>query len=265
MAKKKIVVEKIDGFKTRSKKVIGGAESYDSLTGPNPQAGAPCPTYPFTRASIDSMTCEQLEIAVHQMIPLRSAAYGSDDPTCKQEFNDLNNYLKSAMQRCGSQSGSGTVPCTALVNGVKVTTDSSGNATIQATVSNATGYNYIVLPTNQTGSKAVGENLTLTGLASGNYTVTIKPACANGTFGTSMVKPFTITNTSAATPSTPTTTITTTTTSTPILGGIGGMFGGGGLGQELSDTAAAPKKSNWLFWVLVAGAVYLFTRKKKKD
>ena len=41
------------------------------------------------------------------------------------------------------------------------------------------------------------------------------------------------------------------------------MFGGGWAGTKRSG-AVAPKKSNWLFLGLVAGAVYLFTRKRKR-
>ncbi len=256
---RKRTVEKIDGFKTKTTKVVRGSasNSFSNAT------GADCPIYPYTKASIDSMTCDQITAAYEQHLLFRSQAVSRGD-TCVAEWNDLNVYLRSRIRLCGIQGGS-TVPCTATVSSVNVNTDASGTATIVPVLNGATSYGYLVLPTNQAGTKNAGESLVINSLPSGSYEVTIKPKCANGVTGITKSKSFPVVNKSATTTPTPTTTITTTTTSTPIISGIGGMFGGG-LGQELSDQGAvAPKKYNWLFWVLVAGAVYLFTRKKKKD
>lgn len=260
MAKKKIVVEKIDGFKSKTTAVSGGNDSNSFVN----VTGASCPTYPYTKASIDAMNQDQLATAYETHITLKKAATTAGT-TCLAEWNDLQLYFRNALQKFQANP-TPIQTCNASVTLINTATDDNGGAMITPVLENATSYDYYLMPSAKSGTKNAGESISFTGLATGTYEVTIKPKCSNGVTGITKSKSFPVANKSASTsPTTPTTTITTTTTSTPILGGIGGMFGGGGLGQELSDTAAAPKKSNWLFWVLVAGAVYLFTRKKKKD
>jgi hypothetical protein len=68
--------------------------------------------------------------------------------------------------------------------------------------------------------------------------------------------------------STPTTTVTTTTTLTPPFGG--GFFGGGGGGgatstsTETNTTTEKKQKFPWLIVILIAGGLYLLTRKSNK-
>lgn len=254
---RKRTVEKIDGFKTKTTRVVRSSASnlFSNAT------GAACPTYPYTKASIDGMNQDQLATAYETHIGFKVAA--SADPTCLAEWNDLQLYFRNALQKFQANP-TPIQTCNASVTIINTATDDNGGAMITPVLENATSYDYYLMPSAKSGTKNAGESVSFSGLAAGSYEVTIKPKCANGVTGITKSKSFPVVNKSATT-TTPTTTITTTTTSTPIIGGIGGMFGGG-LGQELSDQgAAAPKKSNWLFWVLVAGAVYVFTRKKKKD
>jgi hypothetical protein len=162
------------------------------LGSPTPQAGAPCPTYPFTRASIDSMTCDELEIAVDTMIDLRKQAYTATDPTCKTEWDSLMQYIKDSMKKCSAPP---PPACDSTVSSINVSVGAAGTkkAAVEcAFTGQPTTYYYSVSPTGETGSKPVGELLMLGNLEGGDYTISITPMCSNGVMGAVSSKNFTV-------------------------------------------------------------------------